>query len=969
MQLGNFKKHLYGGIGISLFLLSSCVNQDYDLSKGVNMDITIGAGGISLPFGNTEPIRLAELIKESDIIKLENGQYSIRKSGSIEETRINIDPVNIWMKIPDIDPVVVDFNSRTVTDFTIGDFQNTTLLGVPEVSVQNISFDPIRQEKTISGGSFPNVPTFLPEFILKLPETTMKCVFEFDLPDEIKEVKKVYLGSERGQRVSFQLDMSTIINAMNSAGFKQSIPLFRLSFPENFELASDPDSPFYPYMQTRGNEILFQNVPLSGDQRQTTLSFYVKSVTLNASASTTCHFEDQIRYEVHYQLTGTTTGQAATPELGVVFDEQFLFYDADIVTNAIHFDLSPSDVKIEAEITGLEDIRRVEEVTFEDSYITLHVSDPLIPLTLHPNGKIQIRLSDLFEYRIHRAPIGVVLNNGILSIPADVLFGCKIELELTRANLSGHPIVNNRIAIAESISYHGENLVLQESGVQVGKLESFNQKEIKFSVKGSVLHVADAQVVTSMVETTVETETVLNINEKVPEELQTLHAVSVEQGSRPQLRLRLNFPADFPSGVERLSLEDFKIYFPEFIRFNDSRVKNNILTLNESFRPKAGYMTDLVIEGMDFLSFNGGKGIHTYRENGETRIRIDSQNQIRVRGKVKADDAKVSADDLKRIQIQPVVTVDEMTLGIVKGYVDPVIDPIQESLSFELGEDLDFLRQDAVLNLHNPQIHLKVGNTMGVPVDIKLNLSARDANGQLIPDSEVVPISLTLAPAEQNGIVSYSNFLISKQGTELAGYQSVQSSDLSNLMTVLPEAISIQMEAVANQDTPHEIDLGREIERSISADYEVVIPLRFEAIDLNYVETIDGLKKDLEDFSANQEEITIELRTNVFNTIPLDLDLTVAGYDVDKQKLEGITSEKCPIKAGSGENEAVQTEVLLKITVAKGVLPELESLDLVIHGNAEETINGVELREDQFVQLKDIRLKVLGGVNVNIDNL
>ncbi|MEG1585963.1 MAG: hypothetical protein RR346_03735 [Bacteroidales bacterium] len=488
-------------------------------------------------------------------------------------------------------------------------------------------------------------------------------------------------------------------------------------------------------------------------------------------------------------------------------------------------------------------------------------------------------------------------------------------------------------------------------------------------MKGGLFHVADAEVVLDAVRTEVETKASLSVNEKVPDELRVLHRIGVDASTAPCMHIRLDFPADFPSGIDLLTLENFKIHLPEFISCNDPRVKNHVLVLNDSFNPKNGYRTSVLIEGMDFLSMNGGEGILTIKENGETRLKIDSDNELVVAGTIIAEGGKVGLDDLKKIVVTPEVVLDDIALGVVKGYLEPEIEPVQEVLSLDLGDELDFLKQDAMLNLHNPQINLKIGNSMKVPVDININLTARDEENVMLPGAEVKDIRLYLPPANVSGEMSYTNFLISKQGTVKDGYQSVKVESLSDLLTVLPESIEIGMTAFANQETPHEIDLSASVEKQISAEYEVVVPLRFEAIDLNYIETIDGLKEDLKNISANQQEIQIELKTKVVNSIPLDLTLSVIGYDSDKQKIEGITSERCPISAGTGADPGVETKVILKIIVAKGAFPELESLDLVIHGNAEETKDGVALEEHQFVQLNDIRLKILGGVNINFDNL
>ncbi len=50
----------------SFLLFGSCINTDYDLSKEVDKEIVVGAGGIIMPLGNTEPITLNKFIYVSE---------------------------------------------------------------------------------------------------------------------------------------------------------------------------------------------------------------------------------------------------------------------------------------------------------------------------------------------------------------------------------------------------------------------------------------------------------------------------------------------------------------------------------------------------------------------------------------------------------------------------------------------------------------------------------------------------------------------------------------------------------------------------------------------------------------------------------------------------------------------------------------------------------------------------------------
>lgn len=77
---------------------TSCVNEAYDLSKGIDTSIDINAD-ISVPFGSTQKILIGDLLEidqENSMIKAdENGDYVISMDGSIDPQKIEIPDINL----------------------------------------------------------------------------------------------------------------------------------------------------------------------------------------------------------------------------------------------------------------------------------------------------------------------------------------------------------------------------------------------------------------------------------------------------------------------------------------------------------------------------------------------------------------------------------------------------------------------------------------------------------------------------------------------------------------------------------------------------------------------------------------------------------------------------------------------------------------------------------------------------------
>ena len=90
------KKHLKLGscaLMASLLTLSSCVDNDYDLTKDIDLTIQVGGSEFAIPGGETEPIKLSKIldIEEDGVVKIDNeGNYYLLQEGSEQTTFISV---------------------------------------------------------------------------------------------------------------------------------------------------------------------------------------------------------------------------------------------------------------------------------------------------------------------------------------------------------------------------------------------------------------------------------------------------------------------------------------------------------------------------------------------------------------------------------------------------------------------------------------------------------------------------------------------------------------------------------------------------------------------------------------------------------------------------------------------------------------------------------------------------------------
>ena len=89
---------LQGLLLLSLLGMAACVDNDYDLSKDVDMTITVGGENLSIPGSNTDSITLAKIFDldpESDVQADVNGDYALTVNGTGNETTVRIEDVTI----------------------------------------------------------------------------------------------------------------------------------------------------------------------------------------------------------------------------------------------------------------------------------------------------------------------------------------------------------------------------------------------------------------------------------------------------------------------------------------------------------------------------------------------------------------------------------------------------------------------------------------------------------------------------------------------------------------------------------------------------------------------------------------------------------------------------------------------------------------------------------------------------------
>ena len=807
-------------------------------------------------------------------------------------------------------------------------------------------------------------------------ESPFEFTYKKEWPKEVKTIHEVVLQDQSGNK---KYGQKIAFNVIAPAGMI-NITDFTVKFPVNFILynANGEKQPGNSIQLARGLQT----------ESKATYEFYVYGQKLNASLPTGIEIHDKITYNFTYT---TEKAPTSTDMLRVQMEKtDFIFDHALVTTNDIEANMKRGTVEMNTTIDGLEDVNEVHSVDFKDnSILAMDIAKGLELPVDFKSGDLVIEFPSYYKMELKEADNGITYTGNELTIPATALPDAKVALLLKQVNFTGtdkgKPVMENGkpiIKLTDPVTYYLKDnapMILQKDNISSTDVADLDKKEMDVFVNGGKMEITNAFVDAKSYTAEVKDNTSFEVKEDVDEALKILKTVAWKTGSTPKMTLHINFSDNFPKEeISELEFSDLKIQLPKFVKFaagiEGMDYDKNVLTLNDKFKVLEGYTKPLETTGMDFSYMNNGTGLKTTVENGKTWLKITDENETKVDilGDVKTlGSDNINTDRLKGITVTPTVTIDEMPVGLVTGEVDPVIDDVDENVELDLGDDLDFLKDEGnELDIKNPQIKLTLNNTVGVPVDMNLTIYGVDENDKEIENSRVEGIKFQLQPTNVGQETKTSVFMLSREAMNMPEndathhYENVVVSNLNKVMTRVPDRVKFHMNAKANNGTEHHVDISKDM--TITGEYDVTVPLQFEDLNINYIDVIDDLHSDLEDVLDKTTSATLEILADALNNVPLDLNLSAKAQDTDGNELTTIeaTVYANDIKDGKiggaiTEDSAVKTPILIRLVATSSAdLKKLDKLELTIHAKANETTAGLPLKATQWVKIENAKVKI-----------
>lgn len=426
--------------------------------------------------------------------------------------------------------------------------------------------------------------------------------------------------------------------------------------------------------------------------------------------------------------------------------------------------------------------------------------------------------------------------------------------------------------------------------------------------------------------------------------------------------LTLKFELGGGISIERVDIKTMTITFPDFIQFeNENGLNGQTLTMTNVQIEPSGFTKELKINKYAFGS-TYGEGNRVEEENGDRILKIENQKITIEMQDIYANNPQGSGS----LSITPTVTLSEMAVSEVYGTIQPDIDV--KSTEVELNNLPDFLQDDEIrLDITNPVFSFNANNPLNTDVEMDGVLTGYK-DGKVTKTVKIGSgnggASITLKPS---GDKQQTISIVRDEKTVVeANATKVVVPNLNDIIETIPDRINVELKPAVKTEQYYTVNLGQDY--TLNSAYDIDIPLSFGSnLKIVYEETLDNFDLDLEDVDIEKAVLSI----NAVNTIPLAMEIkneNVSALDANGNVIKDIdvTVEGTITESKDGKTEVSSTLNVNLNETAEGAISKLDGLKLKITAVPGQATD-VQLLSTQWMQLKDMKLKIPNGIKVDLN--
>lgn len=423
-----------------------------------------------------------------------------------------------------------------------------------------------------------------------------------------------------------------------------------------------------------------------------------------------------------------------------------------------------------------------------------------------------------------------------------------------------------------------------------------------------------------------------------------------------------NFKLKLQDGVAKnfaiYGFRNIKITLPSYIKSSSANFKDGVYTFADQKFSEGQYKIDLGQLKVDSVAFAQALTSHRvpsekFSIKGEMAMGVKTAFHVAGDKAPKANIALLVSINGK---IKDVVSATSVT-GVFNPTIAPKVDPIQVK-----SQVPEFLRGDDVA-LKVEQLTLRFDADMReIPATVTLK------NGKLTAQAGTTQNEVLLAPEgvrlekrKENVVYFYHGEQPYDNETAPAQAQKSEVKDFNRLIEKIPDVVNINLGNDAVQLAQEETTLEFGKTYHTQAAYKLLVPFVLtQGLKIDYTDETNNIDLDAKELTTDNLSITVQ--ADALTNIPLTLKAKLIPLDEKGAVIADMSVTEVEIK-GSSDGKVVTHPIMLTLHAQNPKsLQLLKRFKFSVKASADEVSKAQALRSDQYLQIKNAKLRLGGGV-------
>lgn len=423
-----------------------------------------------------------------------------------------------------------------------------------------------------------------------------------------------------------------------------------------------------------------------------------------------------------------------------------------------------------------------------------------------------------------------------------------------------------------------------------------------------------------------------------------------------------NFKLKLQDGVAKnfaiYGFRNVKITLPSYIKSSSANFKDGVYTFADRKFSEGLHEIDLGQLTVDSVAFAQALTSHRvprekFSIKGEMAMGVKTAFHVAGDKAPKANIALLVSINGKA---KDVVSATSVT-GVFNPTIAPKVDPIQVK-----SQVPEFLRGDDVA-LKVGQLSLRFDADMReIPATVTLK------NGKLTAQAGTSQNEVLLAPEgvrlekrKENVVYFYHGEQPYENETAPAQAQKSEVKDFNRLIEKIPDVVNINLGNDAVQLAQEETTLEFGKTYHTQAAYKLLVPFVLtQGLKIDYTDETNNIDLDAKELTTDNLSITVQ--ADALTNIPLTLKAKLIPLDEKGAVIADMSVTEVEIK-GSSDGKVVTHPIMLTLHAQNPKsLQLLKRFKFSVKASADEVAKAQALRSDQYLQIKNAKLRLGGGV-------